>query len=157
MTQRSNICLCGTREFNATFSTFVEPFSAAGYWVYKEHGNVFKPGETMVLYVEPVGFDHVPVLNNQGKTLYLMNMTVDYRISSANGTVLQAIEDVPVGSIVSHRPNTELFLELTLTQASPFPAGDYLITYVVTDEVSDKSFALQKEVMVAEVVPSSSV
>src|SRR5215218_5063010 len=45
-------------EFNATFSTFVEPFSAAGYGVYEERSNVFAPGETIVLYVEPVGFAH---------------------------------------------------------------------------------------------------
>src|SRR5215216_5785714 len=36
-------------EFNATFSTFVEPFSAAGYGVYEERSNVFAPGETIVL------------------------------------------------------------------------------------------------------------
>jgi hypothetical protein len=47
----------------------------------------------------------------------------------------RAIQDVPVGSILPHRPNTELFLELTLTQACPFPAGDYLINYVVKDGV----------------------
>src|SRR5919109_299054 len=43
-------------EFNATFNTFIEPFSAAGYGVYEERSsnNVFAPGETIVLYVEPV-------------------------------------------------------------------------------------------------------
>jgi hypothetical protein len=137
-------------EFNATFSTFVEEFSANGYGVYREHGNVFRPGETMVLYVEPIGFRHERVFDEQGNAFYLMNMTADYVIASGNGTELQTIEDVPVGSIVSHRPNTELFLELTLTQASPFPVGDYLITYVVTDEVSGESFMLEKKITVAE-------
>ncbi|AFU60092.1 hypothetical protein Ngar_c31760 [Candidatus Nitrososphaera gargensis Ga9.2] len=137
-------------EFDAAFSTFVEEFSAAGYGVYQEHGNVFRPGETMVLYVEPVGFDHEQVIDEEGNTLYLMNMTADYVIASGNGTELQVIEDIPVGSIVSHRSNMELFLELTLTQASPFPVGDYLITYVVTDEVSGESFMLEKQVTVAE-------
>src|SRR5215218_3609494 len=106
-------------EFNATFSTFVEPFSAAGYGVYEERSNVFAPGETIVLYVEPVGFDHRQVLDEEGNnttTLYLINMTADYEIDSVNGTELQLLEDVPVGSITSHRPNTELFLTLTLTQ-----------------------------------------
>jgi hypothetical protein len=50
-------------EFNATFSTFVEPFSAAGYGVYEERNNTFAPGETIVLYVEPVGFGHEQVLD----------------------------------------------------------------------------------------------
>ncbi len=137
-------------EFDSAFSTYVDEFSAAGYGVYQEHGNVFRPGETMVLYVEPVGFDHEQVIDEEGNTLYLMNMTADYVIASGNGTELQVIEDIPVGSIVSHRPNIELFLELTLTQASPFPVGDYLITYVVTDEVSGESFMLEKQVTVAE-------
>lgn len=142
-------------EFNSTFSTFVEPYSAAGYGVYEEHGDIFTPGESIVLYVEPVGFNHMPVLDDWGNTLYLMNMTADYTIAGANGTELQSIEDVPVGSIVSHRPNTELFFELTLTQESPFPAGGYLLTYAVTDEVSGESFTLEKEITVAETVSSS--
>jgi hypothetical protein len=142
-------------EFNSTFSTFVEPYSAAGYGVYEEHGDTFAPGETIVLYVEPVGFNHMSVLDDRGNTLYLMNMTADYTIAGADGTELQSIEDVPVGSIISHRPNTELFFELTLTQESPFPAGGYLLTYVVTDEVSGESFALEKEITVAETVSSS--
>ncbi|MCY1154984.1 MAG: hypothetical protein MOP49_295, partial [Nitrososphaera sp.] len=129
-------------EFNTTFSTFVEPFSAAGYGVYEERSNVFAPGETIVLYIEPVGFAHEQVIDEEGgsnnnSTLYLMNMTADYEIAAANGTELQLIEDVQVGSITSHRPNTEMFLTLTLAQeVQPFPVGNYVITYSVTDEVS---------------------
>ncbi len=137
-------------EFNATFSTFVEPLSAAGYGVYQEHGSVFRPGETIVLYVEPVGFGYKQIPDGNGSSLYLMNMTADYVIASSNGTELQTIENVPVGSIVSHRANTELFLELTLTQARPFPVGDYNIKYTITDEVSGKSFQLEKQIRVAE-------
>src|SRR5215212_2172001 len=89
-------------EFNATFSTFVEPFSAAGYGVYEERSNVFAPGETIVLYVEPVGFAHRQIIGEEGgnnNTLYFMNMTADYEIAAANGTKLQLIEDVQAGSI----------------------------------------------------------
>jgi hypothetical protein len=142
-------------EFNTTFSTFVEPFSAAGYGVYEERSNVFAPGETIVLYVEPVGFAHEQVIDEEGgsnnSTLYLMNMTADYEIAAANGIKLQLIEDVQVGSITSHRPNTEMFLTLTLAQeVQPFPVGNYVITYSVTDEVSGESFELEKEITVAE-------
>lgn len=140
-------------EFNATFSTFIEPFSAAGYGVYEEHSsNVFAPGETIVLYVEPVGFDHRQVLDEEGNnTLYLINMTAGFEIASANGTELQLIEDVPAINITSHRPNTEMFLTLTLTQdVQSLPADNYVITYSVTDEVSGESFQLEKEITVAE-------
>ena len=141
-------------EFNATFSTFVEPFSAAGYGVYEERSNVFAPGETIVLYVEPVGFAHRQIIDEEGgnnNTLYFMNMTADYEIAAANGTKLQLIEDVQAGSITSHRPNTEMPLTLTITpEVQPLPIGDYIITYSVTDDVSGESFELKKEITVAE-------
>src|SRR5215204_6080406 len=140
--------------FNATFSTFVEPFSAAGYGVYEERSNVFAPGETIVLYVEPVGFAHRQIIDEEGgnnNTLYFMNMTADYEIAAANGTELQLIEDIQAGSITSHRPNTEMPLTLTITpEVQPLPIGDYIITYSVTDEVSGESFELEKEITVAE-------
>ena len=143
-------------EFNATFSTFVEPFSAAGYGVYEERSNIFAPGETIVLYVEPVGFAHKQVIDNEGggnnnTMLYLMNMTADYEIAAANGTKLQLIEDVQVGNVTSHRPNTEMFLTLTLTpEAQSLPIGSYVITYSVTDEISGESFELERDITVAE-------
>ncbi len=146
-------------EFNATFSTFVEPFSAAGYGVYEERSNIFAPGETIVLYVEPVGFAHKQVIDeergsNNNTLLYLMNMTSDYKITAANGTELelQLIEDEQgLRNITSHRPNTEMYLTLTLTpEVQPLPVGSYVITYSVTDEISGESFELEKDITVAE-------
>lgn len=145
-------------EFNATFSTFVEPFSAAGYGVYEERNNTFAPGETIVLYVEPVGFGHEQVIdegdvnsNDSNTMLYSMNMTADYGISTANGTELQLIEDEQVGNITSHRPNTEMFLTLTITSdVQPLPIGSYVITYSVNDEVSGERFQLEKDIIISE-------
>src|ERR687896_1497558 len=146
-------------ESNATFSTFVEPFSAAGYGVYEERSNIFAPGETIVLYVEPVGFSHKQVIDqgggsNNNTMLYLMNMTSDYKIAAANGTELelQLIEDKQgLRNITSHRPNTEMYLTLTLTpEVQPLPIGSYVITYSVTDEISGESFELEKDITVAE-------
>jgi hypothetical protein len=145
-------------QFNATFSTFVEPFSAAGYGVYEERNNIFAPGETIVLYVEPVGFGHEQVIdegdvnsNSSNTMFYLMNMTADYEIAAANGTELQLIEDVQVGNITSHRPNTEMILTLTITpDVQPLPIGNYIITYSVNDEISGESFQLEKDIIIAE-------
>jgi hypothetical protein len=142
-------------KFNAAFNTFIEPFSSAGYGVYKEHTNVFTPGETIVLYIEPVGFGHRQIIDKEGgngnTTLYLMNITADYKIASANGTQLQLVENAPqVQNITSHRPNTEMSLTLIFTQdVTPLPVGDYVITYEVHDEVSGQSFQLKKEITVA--------
>ena len=147
-------------KFNATFSTFVEPFSVAGYGVYEERRNVFSPGEAIVLYMEPVGFGHKQIIdkegdggsnNNNNTMLYLMNITADYEIDAANGTKLQLIEDVHAGSITSHRPNTEMPLTLTITpEVQPLPVGSYVITYSVTDEISGESFQLKKDIIVAD-------
>jgi hypothetical protein len=147
-------------EFNATFSTFIEPFSAAGYGVYEERSNIFAPGETIVLYVELVGFAHKQVIDeergsNNNTLLYLMNMTSDYKIAAAaNGTELelQLIEDEQgLRNITSHRPNTEMYLTLTLTpEVQPLPVGSYVITYSVIDEISGESFELEKDITVAE-------
>ena len=146
-------------EFNATFSTFIEPFSAAGYGVYEERSNIFVPGETIVLYVELVGFAHKQVIDeergsNNNTLLYLMNMTSDYKIAAANGTELelQLIEDEQgLRNITSHRPNTEMYLTLTLTpEVQPLPVGSYVITYSVIDEISGESFELEKDITVAE-------
>jgi hypothetical protein len=147
-------------KFNATFSTFVEPFSVAGYGVYEQRSNVFSPGEAIVLYVEPVGFGHKQIIdkegdsgssNNNNTMLYLMNITVDYEIDAANGTKLQLIEDVKAGSITSHRPNTEMPLTLTITpEVQPLPIGSYVVTYSVTDEISGESFQLRKDIIIAD-------
>ena len=146
-------------EFNASFSTFIEPFSAAGYGVYEERSNIFAPGETIVLYVEPVGFAHKQIIDeergsNNSTMLYLMNMTSDYKIAAANGTELelQLIEDKQgLRNITSNRPNTEMYLTLTLTpEVQPLPIGSYVITYSVTDEISGESFELEKDITVAQ-------
>jgi hypothetical protein len=146
-------------EFNASFSTFIEPFSAAGYGVYEERSNIFAPGETIVLYVEPVGFAHKQIIDeergsNNSTMLYLMNMTSDYKIAAANGTELelQLIEDKQgLRNITSHRPNTEMYLTLTLTpEVQPLPIGSYVITYSVTDGISGESFELEKDITVAQ-------
>jgi hypothetical protein len=139
--------------FKANFSTFIEPHSAAGFGVYREHGNnVFRPGEAIVLYVEPVGYGYKRIANDPGNnTLYLMNMTSGVIITDSNGTVLQTINNIPVASIISHRTNTELSLNLNLTQQQqrPFPVGDYVITYIITDQVSGQSFRLEKQIRIS--------
>jgi hypothetical protein len=98
-------------EFHIPFSTFVEPSFETGYGIYKEHGsnNIFRPGETVVLYLEQVAFGHQRIIDDNGNTLYFSNFTADIIIADANdGNQLATIEDLPVGSMISHRQNTEL-------------------------------------------------
>jgi hypothetical protein len=109
--------------FQDQFDTFVN--SADGYGVYEEHkSNVFKPGEPIVLYVEPVGFTHMPISDGGGPTnnlqLYLINMTAGITLSDIQGNIFLGRENIPLLSVISHNKNTELFINLRLTQSTPF-------------------------------------
>ena len=153
--------------FSSQFDVFVAEETHLGYGIYREHvpANVFRPGETIVLYVEPVGFGHQPITddstnigngdgnNNSStaastRTLYLIDLTADYIISDSNGTELATIEDLPAVNLVSHRQNTEFSLTLTLSQEEPFPVGDYMVTYIVHDQVTGQSFQIDKQITI---------
>ena len=140
--------------FKEQFDTFVN--SADGYGVYEEHkSNVFKPSEPIILYVEPVGFTHMPISGGGGggptnnTKLYLINMTAGIILSDKQGNVLLGRENIPLLNVISHNKNTELFMNLRVTQSSPFPAGDYVVTYTVTDIPSGRSLKIVKDIVIA--------
>ena len=112
--------------------------------------NTFAPGETMYLYVEPVGFTHSPNSNESANTRYTIDISADIIISAPNGTELASIIDLPVIKVTSHQKNTELSLLLTLTQIKPFPIGDYNIKYVVKDKPSGRTFDITKEITITK-------
>jgi hypothetical protein len=122
-----------------------------GYGVYDvRQSNVFKPGETLLLYVEPAGMTYSPSTTTDGtEQLYNSKMTAEITISDSQGTVLAEIPNIPAGNIMSHHQNKEVFLLLTLDQESPFPTGDYLIKYVVRDDISGDSFEIVKDVVIS--------
>ncbi len=112
--------------------------------------NTFAPGETMYLYVEPVGFTHSPSANVSANTRYTIDISADIIISAPNGTELASIINLPVIKVTSHQKNTELSLLLTLTQIKPFPIGDYNIKYVVIDKPSGRTFDITKEISITK-------
>ena len=146
--------------FSSQLDVFIAEGTHSGYGIYREHlpADVFRPGETIVLYVEPVGFGHQPLTDASSQdvgnstattgTLYLINMTVDMILSDSSGVQLQTFEDLPLGSFISHRQNTEFSLEVTLSQEEPFPVGDYIVTYVVYDQVTGQSFQIDREITI---------
>jgi hypothetical protein len=147
--------------FTSQFDVFVAEGTGGLYGEYREHvpANVFRPGETIVLYVEPVGFGHLPITDTsaQGlgntdaasRTLYLMNMTADIIGTDSGGAQFFAIEDLAVASnLISHRQMTEVPMTLTLTQEEPFPVGEYIITYVVDDHVTGQSFQIDRPITI---------
>ena len=123
--------------------------SSVSYMSNVSSANTFAPGETMYLYVEPVGFTHSPRSNASVNTQYTIDISADINISAPNGTELASIIDVPVIKVTSYQKKTELSLLLTLTQIKPFPIGDYNIKYVVKDNHSGKTFDITKEITIA--------
>ena len=148
--------------FASQFDVFIAEGSDSGYGIYGEHlpASVFRPGETIVLYVEPVGYGHQPITDASTtpdgggnstatiRTPYLINMTADIIISDSSGTELQRFEDLPVGELKSYRQNLEMFLTLAVTQSQPFPVGDYIVTYVVHDQVTGQSFQIDRGITI---------
>lgn len=142
-------------EFDIAFSTFIEPYSEQGFGVYSAHtSDVFRPGDTIALYVEPVGFSHTPVLDEQGETQYQMNLTARVAIEDESGNLLATIEDLPPFELVSHHKNTELFMTVIVTQQEPFPEGMYRLTYEIGDGQTGETMQLTKEIRVAQTVSS---
>jgi hypothetical protein len=136
--------------FRSAFDTFVSS-EPGGYGMYEDRkSNVFKPGETFLLYVEPVGYTYGTTTDEDGARLYSMNFTLDFLISDKNGTVLTGQQDIPISNLVSHHQNKELILTISIDQSSPFPPGDYVITYRVTEENSGKSFDITKDVTIQQ-------
>ena len=139
--------------FRSVFDTFVVPGSSHGYGVYEEHkSNVFKPGEKIALYIEPVGFTHRPITGtNKSETLYLSNFTADVVISDKAGKVLGGVQNLPVSGIFSHHKNNEISLTVSLTQSNPFPVGDYMVKYLIRDVPSGNTFQILKNIKIANV------
>jgi hypothetical protein len=137
-------------DFQSSFDTFIIPESNQGFGIYEAHtSNIFRPGETLELYIQPVGYTHEPITDGQGNTLYFMNMTADIIISDLQGNQVATVPNLPPFELASHERNTEFLIVVTLTQDGPFPEGDYKIKYIVTDEPSKESFDIIKDIKIS--------
>jgi hypothetical protein len=121
----------------------------SGYGIYEEKNSTsYSPGEPIILYIEPVGFEYNNITDENGTPLFSIDFGASFLITSSNGTILGGQENIPIGNIISHNPNKEVFIPFTVTQSVPFPTGDYVIIYDITDENSGKSFELNKNITI---------
>jgi hypothetical protein len=135
--------------FSSEFATFVIPNSVNGYGIYDEHrSNIFKSGEPIVLYVEPIGFTHKKLTDEIGNALYNVKLIPSVIISSKIDNKSASI-DFPQFAFTSHRKNTEAELTITVTQNTPIPEGEYKILYTIKDAQSNKSFDIIKKVVIS--------
>jgi hypothetical protein len=135
--------------FSSELATFVIPNSVNGYGIYDEHrSNIFKPGEPIVLYVEPIGFTHKKLTDESGNALYNVKLIPSVIISSKIDNKSASI-DFPQFAFTSHRKNTKAELTITVTQNTPIPEGEYKILYTIKDAQSNKSFDIIKKVVMS--------
>ncbi len=140
----NNIKSNNTSTFHSSFDTFVTPGSVNGYGIYQLHNSsIFRPGEKIVLYIEPVGYSYKPI-----RSMFLMNFTGDLLISDKAGHVLGGFQNLPLSTIISHHKNKELTLTVSLTQTNPFPPGNYVLKYTIHDIPTGNSFDILKNITI---------
>jgi hypothetical protein len=96
--------------------------------------SVFKPGEALITYVEPVGYGWVPV----GTDLHRLGVTVDFEITTPAGKVLGGQNGFLDYGLTSHARVLELFINLTLT-LDEIAQGDYVLVFTLHDKASGRS------------------
>lgn len=136
--------------FGAETNSFVSTMPQ-GFGMYdKKNSNIFAPGEDILLYIEPTGYSFGTIKDNKNGTLYTVKFSADFAISDILGNILTFQNGIPVSQIISHHQNKEIFIPFTITQTSPFPPGNYVITYTIHDKNSGASFDIKKEIVISE-------
>jgi len=114
-------------------ATFVAA-PADGFGIYTARpDNVFPEGETLRIYLEPVGFDWT-----EKDGLFTSLLTVDFDLATPDGKVLAGQKGFGRFDFRSHVPNTEYMANLTLN-VSGAPVGDYVLVLTVNDETGGGS------------------
>jgi hypothetical protein len=109
--------------------------SPGGFGIFNERPNaVFKPGEPLIVYAEPVGY----AWKDNGDGTYTFGFEIDLLLKTAAGAVVGGQEKFQRLALTSHARNREFMLTLTLNLTGA-PAGDYVVEYRARDIASDKS------------------
>ncbi|MDQ0474544.1 hypothetical protein [Labrys wisconsinensis] len=117
--------------------------SAYGAYV-ERSSNVFKPGEPLVTYVEPVGY----LWKETAPDTYSFGILADFLVTSPSGDVLGGKEGFVRYVQESHYRNQELMLTLTLNLTGA-PPGKYIVKYTIHDVNSAKASTFQQPFEVA--------
>jgi hypothetical protein len=133
--------------FHSKFDTYIVT-DPNGYGSYQPlESSVFKPNQTLILYIEPADFGYKDFIHNN-YTQYLMNFTADILISDENYKLISKRENIHIDELISFHKNKEVFLTIKLELPSSFPEGRYIMQYFINDEISNKSFEIIKNVVI---------
>jgi hypothetical protein len=107
----------------------------SGFGEYTERSShVFKPGEPLTAYVEPVGYGW----KDDGNGTFDFGLSVDFLIKNKSGNIVAGKENFLHMAQHSHAKNKELMLTLNLN-LNGAPAGDYTVEYKLHDLVTEKT------------------
>ena len=111
-----------------------------GFGQYVERANnVFKKGEPLVTYAEPVGYGWKDV----GDGVYEFGFKADWQVKSADGKVLGGKEDFADVTKKSRARNREFDVVLSLGLSDITP-GDYILEYTLHDIASSKTYTISQ-------------
>lgn len=105
--------------------------------------NVFKPGEIILTYIEPIGFSWTP-----GQGGFGFGVVVDFRVKTQDGKILGGQEKLLTLAQASRSKVHELMIniDLTLTGAEP---GDYVLEYTLHDPGNGRTATTEQAFRIA--------
>ncbi|WP_193175613.1 hypothetical protein [Oricola nitratireducens] len=112
---------------------FVE--DSDGFGIYRPRdSSVFKPGEPLVIYAEPIGFGYGKhsIGGNE------IGLVSDFILTDPDGKELFSKDDFLAITLPVRYHNREFQMQLTVS-LSGLPAGEYVAKFHVRDQHSDKS------------------
>lgn len=107
--------------------------------------STFKPGETLLVYAEPVGYG----FKDNGDGTYSFGVDIDLSVKDTSGAVVAEQPKFASASLVSRARNREFIVSITL-DLSGAPAGDYVLEYTAHDIASEESGLISLPFTVAE-------
>lgn len=105
--------------------------------------NVFAPGEPIITYLEPIGYDW----RRQGDR-YAIGMSIDLEIVTKDGKIVGGQKAFQRFDFVSRYRMRELYATVTLTLTGSDP-GDHTVIYTLNDEASGRSYKVEQPFTIA--------
>ena len=136
--------------FRSGFDTFVSSDPVAYGVIEERNSSIFKPGEEVLLYVEPVGLWYKNTTDENGNKLYSLNLTADLIVSDKDGNIVGGEQNIPLTNFTSRHQNKEIELDLSLTGTETLDPGDYMLKWIVTDQSTGKNFEIEKGITIME-------
>lgn len=119
--------------------------TAGGFGIYSERANhIYKPGEKVVLYMEPVGYGY----GSDGLGNSQIALAVDLTVLSESGEPLGTFKKIGSVQVASRSHNRELFFKLDLS-LDGLPPGKYRCDFLMHDQNSNKTAPFTTDIEIA--------